>query len=98
LNDEIDRLKMSNLLLYDEVSSLKAEAWSYYEEVASLNSRLEAQVLQDTPVVTVGCEVCLHYLEHHRQHMGHAIGKLGYNCIKARDRATHHGWLVIDVM
>ena len=98
LNDEIDRLKMSNLLLCDEVSSLKAEARSYCEEIASLNGRLDAQVLQDTPAMIVGREVRLRYLERHRQHMGRAIGKQGHDRIKAGDRAAHRGRPVMDAM
>ena len=65
LNNEIDCLKMSNLLLHDEVSSLKAKAHSDCEEVTLLNGRLEVQVLQDTLVMIISCEIHLHYLEHH---------------------------------
>lgn len=101
LNEEIDRLKLSNLLLRDEISSLKAEAHSYCKEVVSLNGRLQAlesQVLQDTPALIVGREVRLRYLERYRQRMGRAIGRQGYECIKAGDRAAHCGRPVADAM
>src|SRR6202035_5872086 len=94
LNGAIDRFKLSNILLRDEVSSLKAEARSYCEEVASLNRRLQtldSQALQDTPALIVGREVRLRYLERYRQRMGRAIGKQGYERIKAGDRAAHRG-------
>jgi len=101
LNEEIDGLRLSNLLLRDEVSSLKAEARSYCEEVASLNRRLQtldSQALQDTPALIVGREVRLRYLERHRQRMGRAIGKQGYERIKAGDRAAHRGRPMVDAM
>jgi hypothetical protein len=101
LNEEIDRLQLSNLLLRDEISSLKAEAHSYCEEVALCNRRLqtlESQVLKDTPALIVGREVRLRYLEHHRQRMGRAIGKQGYERIKAGSRAAHRGRPMVDAM
>lgn len=101
MNEEIDRLKLSNILLRDEVSSFKAEARSYREEVTSLNRRiqaLEAQTLRDTPALVVGREVRLRYLEHHRQRMGRAIGKHGWESIKAGDRAAHRGRPMVDAI
>jgi hypothetical protein len=101
LKEEIDHLELSNLLLHNEVSSLKAKAHSYCEEVASLNhhlQKLELQALQDTPAMIVSCEVCLHYMEHHHQCMGCAIGKQGYKCIKAGDRAMHCRRPMMDAM
>jgi DNA repair exonuclease SbcCD ATPase subunit len=91
---EIDRLKLSNLLLRDQVSLIKAEARSYCDEITSLNRRLqtlESQALQDTPALIVGREVRLRYLEHHRQRMGHAI-KQGYDWGQSRaPRAADDG-------
>jgi len=101
LNEEIDCLKLSNLLLRDEVSSHKAAARSYCEEVDSLNHRLqtlESQALRDTSAQVVGHEVRLRYLERYRQRMGRAIGKQGHERIKAGDRAAHRGRPVVDAM
>lgn len=56
---------------------------------------LKVQAFQETPARIIGTEV---RLECHRQRMGKAIGKVGYERIKCGDRAAHRGRPVVDAL
>jgi hypothetical protein len=60
------------------------------------NARIAGPEGHPSPIV--GREVRLRYLEHHRQRMGRAIGKQGYERIKDGDRAVHRGRPMVDAL
>lgn len=99
MNQEMKKLELEKELQRDEICALKAEARSYQEELrkSTLKVReLETKSLRETPAKDVGKEVRLRYLERHRLRMGKPIGKVGFDHIKAGDRAAHRGRPVVD--
>ena len=101
LHSEIDRLQLSILLLRDEVAALKSESRSYQSELTSMQNRigtLEAQIRSDKPILHIGKEVRLRFLERYRQRMGHAVGPGGYERIRAGDKAANRGRPAVDAI
>ena len=101
LKSEIQRLTSQTELQQDEILALRASSRAYTSEIASLTtqiSTLQAQATHSAPLLTVGREVRLRYLEKHRQRMGTPIGRIGFDRIKAGDRAAHRGRPVVDAL